>query len=221
MFVILIIMNKVVIIDYGYGNIFSVNQAFKKIGLETVITSNTQTIENAKYLVLPGVGAFHKGMQALQELELHNSIIKAVKKGVPLIGICLGMQMLLDESDEFKVTKGLGLVSGRVEKFPIINDKNNYIKVPQVNWHKITPNKSSKEDWKHTLLKGHKTKDELYFLHSFVAKPSNTEQIIAHYNCNGFQVPAIIARDNIIGCQFHPEKSGDAGLKILKNFTKI
>jgi glutamine amidotransferase len=210
-------MNKVVIIDYGIGNIFSVNQAFKKIGVETFVTSNTQAIEEAKHLVLPGVGAFHKGMQALHDLELHKTIIKTANKGVPLIGICLGMQMLLDESDEFKVTKGLGLISGRVEKFPKVKDKNNYIKVPQINWHEIAPGVSN-ISWKNSLLKEHKSRDSLYFVHSFVAKPSNIDHVLANYNCNGILIPALIIKDNVVGCQFHPEKSGDVGLKILKNF---
>lgn len=213
-------MNKVVIIDYGIGNIFSVNQAFKKIGVETLVTSNTQTIEEAHHLVLPGVGAFHKGMKALQDLELNKAIIKTANRGVPLIGICLGMQMLLDESDEFEVTKGLGLISGRVEKFPEVKEKDDYIKIPQVNWHEIIPGTSS-ISWKNSLLKEHMSEDSLYFVHSFVARPSNEHHILANYNCYGIQIPALIKKDNIIGCQFHPEKSGEAGLKILKNFMSM
>jgi len=213
-------MNKVVIIDYGIGNIFSVDQAFKKIGVETVVTSNTQTIEEAQHLVLPGVGAFHKGMKALQDLDLTKTIIKTANRGVPLIGICLGMQMLLDESDEFEVTNGLGLISGRVEKFPEVKEKNNYIKIPQINWHEIVPGISN-ISWKNSLLKEHMSTDSLYFVHSFVARPSNVNYILANYNCYGIKIPALIIKDNIIGCQFHPEKSGDAGLKILKNFMSM
>ena len=213
-------MNEVIIIDYGIGNIFSVSQAFKKIGVETVVTSDPKVIEEAKHLVLPGVGAFHKGMKALHNLKLDKTIIKSANKGVPLIGICLGMQMLLDESDEFGVTKGLGLISGRVEKFPKIKDKNNLIKVPQINWHEIAPGESSVR-WENSLLKEHRSKDSLYFVHSFVAKPSKVDNILANYNCYGTQIPAIIIKENIIGCQFHPEKSGEAGLKILKNFMSM
>ena len=213
-------MNKVTIIDYGIGNIFSVEQAFKKIGFQTVLTSNIKIIEKAQYLVLPGVGAFHKAMQKLKDLELHKAIIKTTSKGVPLIGICLGMQMLLDESDEFQVTKGLGLISGRVEKFSIVEEKNDLIKVPQVNWHEIYPG-TSNVSWENSLLKNHNTKESLYFVHSFVAKPSNMDHILANYDCYGIKIPAVIIKDNIIGCQFHPEKSGDAGLKILKNFMSM
>ena len=213
-------INEVIIIDYGIGNIFSVSQAFKKIGVEIVVTSNPKIIEEAKRLVLPGVGAFHKGMKALHDLELDKTIIKSANKGVPLIGICLGMQMLLDESDEFEVTKGLGLISGRVEKFPKIKDKNNLIKVPQINWHEIVPAESSIK-WENSLLKEHSSNDSLYFVHSFVARPSNMDNILANYNYFGTQIPAIIINDNIIGCQFHPEKSGEAGLKILKNFMSM
>ena len=174
-------MNEVIIIDYGIGNTFSVDQAFKKIGVKTVLTSDIQTIEKAKHLVLPGVGAFHKGMQALHDLKLNKTIIKTANKGVPLIGICLGMQMLLDESDEFKVTKGLGLIPGRVEKFPKIKDENNYIKVPQINWHEIAPGESIIK-WKNSLMKDHRSNDSLYFVISNVVNQSNMNNILAHYN---------------------------------------
>ena len=213
-------MSKVTIIDYGSGNIFSVNQAFKKIGSETIITSDTKVIESAKFLVLPGVGAFHKGIQELHRLDLQNTIIKTVKKGVPLIGICLGMQMLFDESDEFKVTKGLGLISGRGERFSSIDNNNKDLKVPQINWHQISSNTFDK-NWKHPLLINHKSSDEFYFVHSFIAKPLITKEVLAYYNYNKLRVPAIVLKDNIVGCQFHPEKSGAAGLKLLKNFISL
>jgi len=214
------IKNEVVIIDYGIGNILSVQQGFEQIGIHAIVTSNVQVIEQAKYLVLPGVGAFEKAMQSLHNLELVDAIVKVANQGVPLLGICLGMQMLLDESDEFGVTQGLGLIPGRVEKFPIGKNDHNPIKVPQINWHELVPS-ISKQDWKKSLLSNQRVNDAVYFVHSFVARPLNNDHIFADYICSGKRIPAIIVKDSIIGCQFHPEKSGKVGLNILKNFMLL
>ena len=211
------IKSEVVIIDYGIGNIFSVRQGFEEIGVNAIVTSNAQVIERAKYLVLPGVGAFQKAMQALHNLKLVDTIVKVANQGVPLLGICLGMQLLLDESDEFGLTQGLGLIPGRVEKFPMSKKGFNIIKVPQINWHELVPS-SSETDWSNTLLNNQKPNDAVYFVHSFVAKPSYDSHKLADYICGGNRISAVIVKDNIIGCQFHPEKSGNAGLEILRNF---
>jgi len=212
--------NEVVIIDYGIGNILSVQQAFEEIGMHVVVTSNIQIIEQAKHLVLPGVGAFEKAMQSLHNLKLDEVIIEVANQGVPLLGICLGMQMLLDESDEFGVTQGLGLIPGRVEKFPIEKNDQNPLKVPQINWHELIPG-ASNLDWKKSLLNNQRTNDAVYFVHSFVARPLNNDHILADYICSGNRIPAVIVKDSIIGCQFHPEKSGKIGLNILKNFMSL
>lgn len=215
-------MNKseVVIIDYGISNILSVQQGFEAIGVNVIVTSNIQIIEKAKYLVLPGVGAFRKAMEALHNLKLVNTIIKAANQGVPLLGICLGMQLLLDESDEFGLTEGLGLIPGRIEKFPTGKNDNIPIKIPQINWHELVPSTSNKS-WKNSLLNNQKPNDAVYFVHSFVAKPSNNNHILADYICSGNRISAVIVKDNIIGCQFHPEKSGKVGLEILQNFMLL
>lgn len=212
-------MNKieVVIIDYGISNILSVQQGFEKIGAHAIVTTNVQEINQAKLLVLPGVGAFQKAMQSLHDLNLVDTIIKAANQGVPLLGICLGMQLLLDESDEFGLTKGLGLIPGRVEKFPNEKEGHSSIKIPQINWHELIPS-NDQIDWKNSLLDNQRPNDALYFIHSFVAKPSNKNHILADYICGGNRIAAVIAKNNIMGCQFHPEKSGKAGLEILRNF---
>jgi imidazole glycerol-phosphate synthase subunit HisH len=214
------IKNEVVIIDYGIGNILSVRQGFEEIGIHAIVTSNVQIIEQAKHLVLPGVGAFEKAMQSLHNLELVDAIVKVANQGVPLLGICLGMQMLLDESDEFGVAQGLGLIPGRVEKFPIGKNDHNPIKVPQINWHELVPS-ISKIAWKNSLLNNQRPNDAVYFVHSFVAKPLNNNHILADYICGGNRVPAVIVKDNIMGCQFHPEKSGKVGLDILNFFMLL
>lgn len=211
--------NEVVIIDHGIGNILSVQHGFEEIGIKSLVTSNPEIIAKAKHLVLPGVGAFEKAMQTLHDLELVDTIIKAANEGIPLLGICLGMQMLLDESDEFNITKGLGLIPGRVEKYPTSNDQSN-IKVPQINWHELVESKS-KISWKNSLLTNQKSNDAVYFLHSYVARPCNENHVLADYICGENRITALIVKNNIMGCQFHPEKSGKVGLNILKNFVSM
>lgn len=209
--------NEVVIIDYGIGNILSVQHGFEEIGIKTIVTSNIQIIEQATYLVLPGVGAFEKSMQALHTLGLVDAIAKVANNGVPLLGICLGMQMLLDESNEFGVTQGLGLIPGHVKELPKGKEEHVSIKVPQINWHELVPSISN-ISWENSLLSNQGPNDAVYFVHSYAAKPFNNEHVLADYICGGNRIPAVIVKDNITGCQFHPEKSGKVGLNILKNF---
>ena len=209
--------NKVVIIDYGVGNILSVKQGFEEVGANTIVTSDINIIEQAKRIVLPGVGAFENAMIALNSLKLIDALIKVANQGVPFLGICLGMQMLFDESDEFGVTQGLGLIPGRVESYPLGQDNGHPIKIPQINWHELIPS-ATQIDWKNTLLNNQKPGDAVYFVHSFVARPANDNHKLADYICGGNRISAVILKDNIMGCQFHPEKSGNVGLNILRNF---
>ena len=212
--------NKIVIIDYGIGNILSVKQGFQKIGANVIVSSNVKIIETATHIVLPGVGAYENAMKALNHLKLNDVVIKIANKGIPLLGICLGMQMLLDESDEFGLTKGLGLIPGRVEKFPLSILNHEPIKVPQINWHELVPS-HSKNNWKNSILNNQKQDESVYFVHSFVVNPSDERHKLAEYICGGNHITAVIEKDNVMGCQFHPEKSGIIGLNILKNFTLL
>lgn len=211
---------EVVIVDYGIGNIFSVKKAFESIEARTAVTSDPKIIQNSKYLVLPGVGAYGKAMRALEELNLIEPIKHAAAKGVPLLGICLGMQLLLDESDELGLNNGLGLIPGRVEDYPKLTNLDHLIKVPQINWHELVKNHNA-NDWSGSILSNYKYNDGVYFVHSFVARPVNNEHIIACYESGSEKIPAVIMKGNIIGCQFHPEKSGQVGLKMLKNFINL
>jgi len=211
---------EVIIIDYGVGNVFSVKQAFEKIGVHAVITSDPEIIKEAKHLVLPGVGAFEKAMQALHDRRLTDVIKYVANRGKPVLGICLGMQMLLDESDEFGVTKGLGLIPGRVERFPMGQKDFPPVKIPQVNWHELALS-TSNISWQDSLLNAQSLSDEVYFVHSFVAKPVDNEHVLAEYLCGGNRISAVIAKKNVMGCQFHPEKSGEVGLAILRNFMSV
>lgn len=212
--------NEVVIIDFGLSNLMSVEQAFKEIGVKTIVTSDQKIIKNAKKIVLPGVGAFKNAMKALNSLKLSETIVNAAHKRIPILGICLGMQLLFDESDEFGLTKGLGLIPGRVEKYPSAKSNIKSYKVPQINWHELIPS-NNETGWKNFILRDFPCDEAVYFVHSFVAKPKNQTNRLADYKYGDNLISAVVVKDNIIGCQFHPEKSGEQGLKILRNFMKL
>jgi len=209
--------NEIVIIDYGIGNIKSVEQAFSEVGARTIVSSDLKIIRNASKIVLPGVGAFENAMNAICDLNLSETIVKLANNGVPLLGICLGMQLLFDASDEFGVTKGLGLIPGRVQSYPLAKANTEEIRVPQINWHELIPS-SNITNWENTLLSNLNYDDAVYFVHSYVANPANKSHRIAEYKCGGNLINAVVVKDNITGCQFHPEKSGLPGLNILRNF---
>jgi imidazole glycerol-phosphate synthase subunit HisH len=211
---------KVTIIDYGFGNILSVQRAFETFGAEVLITDNPNLILSADRLVLPGVGAFRQSMLSLAKLDLINAIVNFAKQGKPLLGICLGMQLLYDESEEFAITKGLGLVSGRIVSIPEKNIYGEIQKKPHIGWTELQkPN--PQVSWENTILQETLSKESFYFIHSYMVKNSNSNDIISTCRYGGCQIVAAINKANIFGCQFHPEKSGAAGLKIIKNFLLI
>lgn len=210
-------MSAIVIIDYGLSNLKSVKRAFEYCGEEVLITKNRSEIRSASKLVLPGVGAFEDGMKGLLKLELVELIKERAKAGVPLLGICLGMQMLLDESDENGLHAGLGLIKGRVEKIPECDENGIFQPVPHISWRKLI-NSNDQEKFIHPLFNSNLEGKEAYFIHSYQAKCAEQDECIAVVRYGGREISAIIARDNIIGTQFHPEKSGKVGLEILKLF---
>lgn len=196
----------ITIIDYGAGNLFSVQNALNYLGLENMVSKDKKDIEKADALILPGVGAFPMAMQKLNDTGLVSSIKEnALKK--PLLGICLGMQMLFEESDEFIKTKGLGFIKGKVQK--IITP----LKIPHMGWNSLEITKKS------PLLKGIKDGDSVYFVHSFMAY-TDAQNISAQCDYK-VKVPALVENKNVFGAQFHPEKSGEVGLQILKNFGEL
>lgn len=200
-------MSKTAVIDYGAGNLMSVTNALRYIGEEWLITSDKNEIEKCDRMILPGVGAFPAAMKILREKEF-DSFIKAQTEKKPLLGICLGMQMLFDESDEIETTKGLGLISGRVQRVPT------NLKLPHIGWNSLRFNNTS------PLLAGVPEDSYVYFVHSFCAVTKYSEELIASAEY-GTEVAAIVGSSNVFGCQFHPEKSGDVGLTILKNFCSL
>jgi glutamine amidotransferase len=207
---------NIVILDYGMGNVKSISNAFEKIGQETLLTADATAIANADALVLPGVGAFYSGMQNLQRFNLIESINRFVDSGKPLLGICLGMQMLFDESEEFGNTKGLGLIGGRVVRMSFEAAP---MKLPHVSWNEIRP--PSSDRWKNTLLEETPDQTDMYFVHSYAAQPADPNDILSITDYGDCTFCSSVQHKNIMGTQFHPEKSGEPGLNILRKFTEI
>lgn len=196
-----------VIIDYGMGNLASVQKAFEKLNVNVKISSNKEDIKSAKSLILPGVGAFRDAINLLDESGLSTCIKEEVEKGKYIIGICLGMQLLYDKGYENGEYDGLGFIKGSI-KYLDVN-----LKVPHMGWNNL---KFNKQD---PILKYIKEDEYVYFVHSYYAQSDNSEMIsYAEYEK---KVPAIVRKDNVYGIQFHPEKSGETGLNILKAYKEI
>lgn len=206
--------NEIVIIDYQLGNMFSVKHACVKVGLNPKITSNKKDILEANALILPGVGAFGDAMENLKRLDLIRPLIDKVKMGIPLFGICLGLQLLFEESEEHGINKGLGLIPGIVKKFSS-SIENRKIKIPNTGWNTIY-NKNT-EEWNNSPLNTLDQNSYMYFVHSYYAKPENTNYILTSTNYEGFEYCSSVKKDNICAFQFHPEKSGKNGLTIYNN----
>ena len=213
------IMNypEITVIDYGVGNILSVKRGFESFGAKVTLTSDHQSILAAKRVVLPGVGAFANGMKALKNLGLIEVLLEVSRNNIPIMGICLGMQLLFEESDEFGTTEGLGLLPGKVIPIPSKTLSGLPLKIPHIGWRKIS--QRSQSSWQEKLLQDNNQNDFFYFVHSYMSIPRNESHRIAECLYGGNKIAAIVGRDKIIGCQFHPEKSGKAGLKILRQFS--
>lgn len=207
---------KVIVIDYGVGNLLSVKRGLEKCGAKVIFTSDPKLILSAERVVLPGVGAFANAMKTLKNLGLVEVLSKLAQRKTPLLGICLGMQLLLEESEEFGLTAGLGLIPGRVIPVPNQMLSGEKQKIPHIGWNALQP--SHEDVWQHTLMKNSRPGEAAYFVHSFMAVPSDPTNRIADCIYGGHKIAAMIGRDQITGCQFHPEKSGEVGLEILRNF---
>lgn len=211
---------KIAIIDYGVGNLHSVYNAVQKVGGCPRIISVDSELGDVSHIILPGVGAFKKAIATLQGTSLMSEIEKAVLSGVPTLGICLGMQLLLDESLEFGKTCGLSFIPGKVIPLPSLGVNQKKLKIPNIGWNKLLKNDGGCGG-PNNLLSGTSDESSFYFLHSFMVSPKEKNHILANYTCGGELVPAIINCGNIWGTQFHPEKSGPSGLQVLQNFTRF
>lgn len=209
---------KVIIIDYQLGNLFSVQQACKAVGLNASISSLKSEINSADALILPGVGAFIEAMNNLKNLDLIDAIKEKVNVlKTPLFGICLGQQLLFTESEEFGSGKGLDLIPGYIQKFSkdLTTEK---IKVPQIGWNQIYKNEI---EWENTALRDLNENDFMYFVHSYFVKPNSEDVILTKTNYCEIEFCSSIQKDNIFATQFHPEKSSTKGLSIYKNWGLI
>ncbi len=200
-------MGYIAIVDYGAGNLMSVHNTLDFLGYENKVADTPAVIEQASGVILPGVGAFPDAMVALHASGLTDAVLHAAEEK-PFLGICLGMQMLFEESDEVRLCKGLGLLPGRIERI------RTELKLPQIGWNAldiVRPN---------AMTEGIVSGDYVYFVHSFMACPAQEDDLAAVTDY-GARVPAMVARGNLFGCQFHPEKSGKVGLRMLQNFAKL
>jgi len=204
----------IVIIDMGVGNLFSIQKACAAVGLPAILSSEASTIEDAGGLILPGVGAFGNAMNALRRLNLISVLAGYRDSGRPVLGICLGMQLLMDYSDEFGRHKGLGYISGSVKslRHEISGE------IPHIGWSPVFNTERGKS-WDNTLLHSFDNNDYQYFVHSYFVNPDNIDDTLAITRYSGFSFCAVVHKDNVTGCQFHPERSGGAGLGIYKQWA--
>jgi glutamine amidotransferase len=200
-------MTRVAILDYGVGNLRSVEKAFAAAGASAVVSNDERILRGAGALVLPGVGAFAACMKALAERGFDELIRKRVSEGIPLLGVCVGMQMLFEESEEFGKSAGLGLLPGRVRRF------SEELLVPQVGWNQVRRTKM------HPLLEGIDDGAFFYFVHSFYCEPRESTPVIGETDY-GLAYASVVADAQVYGVQFHPEKSQAAGLRLLGNFAR-
>lgn len=202
----------VAIIDYGVGNLFSLKSSFAEIGEEAIVTADPEKLKAADRLILPGVGAFGDAAAKLRESGLDKVLLEEVAKGKPLMGICLGMQMLFDVSFEYGEHKGLGLIKGEIRPIADVIPEN--LPIPQIGWNALR----LKGD-KHPIFKYVKDGDCVYFVHSYYG--ANCDESVIADTEYGAYLTAAVANGNVCGCQFHPEKSGKVGLSILKAFCEM
>ncbi|MBV4418670.1 imidazole glycerol phosphate synthase subunit HisH [Clostridium tyrobutyricum] len=196
------------IVDYGMGNLRSVQKALEFIGAEAEITDDNDKILNSRGIILPGVGAFPDAMDNIKKLGIDTVLNEAVNEGTPLMGICLGMQLLFDESEEVRNTKGLGFLKGKIKKFNVD------LKIPHMGWNNLIIDSDCE------ILKDVKEGSYVYFVHSYYAQIQEEEVLKAH-SFYGINTPAVVSKGNVFGLQFHPEKSGEPGMQMLKNFWEL
>ena len=213
-------MDDIVIIDYGHGNLKSIQRGFEEIGRKTILSSNPSVISDANRLVLPGVGSFSSGMMHLKRLGIIDAIHDFVEKGNPLLGICLGMHMLFDSGNEHGKHKGLGLIPGVVDKISVRSETEKNRKIPHIGWSALTT-LGCESDWSDSCLVNIYQGDYVYFVHSYMAILEENKYLLSQCKDEGLLIPAAIKKNNITGLQFHPEKSGRIGLQILNDFSNL
>ncbi len=208
-------MKNVAIVDLDVGNLFSVKQAFLSLGTNAFFTRSHDEIMKADFVVLPGVGAFARSMENMKKWELDKSLLEYSASKKPLMGVCLGLQLLFESSEEFGDSEGLGLLKGKVKKLPSLNSMGEKILIPQIAWNNAIP--VSIDSWKQSPMKSATAETYFYFVHSFFVDPSENI-ILSTTNYSNFSYCSSIMKNNIFAVQFHPEKSGESGIEIYKNW---
>lgn len=201
----------IAIVDYGVGNLFSLKSSFAAIGIEAIVAKTQAEIESSEKIILPGVGAFGDAIAKLRQSGLADVVVQQAKKGKPIMGICLGMQLLFEKSYEYGEHKGLGLLKGSVIGMQGVIDEK--LQIPHIGYNALIFKK------KHPLFKYIKEGDYVYFVHSYYAV--DCEDSLLAYAEYDKDITAIVGKDNVMGCQFHPEKSGEVGLNILRAFSEM
>lgn len=211
---------NIAIIDYKLSNLFSVQHACEFVGLNAKITSSPLDIKSADAAILPGVGAFGDAMKNLENLGLIKTIQDFIKSGKPFLGICLGLQLLFSSSEEFGNYQGLGVIPGKVVKFPTTDSEGNSVKVPQIGWNSINLPRHNPNKWKNTPLSSIADGEFMYFVHSYYIVPQNENDILTETKYGGIAYASSIIHENVIAFQFHPEKSGPEGIKIYLHWAQ-
>lgn len=211
---------RVAIVDFKLGNLFSVFEACKHIGIDAVITSDPKIVRQADGVILPGVGAFERAMSFMKNFGLDCAVVDFVKTGKPFLGICLGMQLLCDDSEEFGYSRGLGLVPGRVTKLPVQQQKEVKLKIPQVGWNQINSPANKPDGWTGTPLADIPNGSYFYFVHSFYCDQIPEENILTQTSYGDVTYCSGLRFGNAYAFQFHPEKSSELGLRIYSNWKK-
>ena len=199
----------VTIVDYQLGNLFSVRMACEALGAQVTVSSQADDLRNARALILPGVGAFGQAMDNLHELGLIDPLLEHVAAAKPLFGICLGLQLLFEESEEFGNPRGLGILKGKVRKLPVTDAP-----VPQIGWNRI----ESARDWQNSPLRDVPSSSWMYFVHSYYVDNSNPEDALCRTDYAGFNYTSAVLKDSVFATQYHPEKSSLPGLEIYRNW---
>ncbi len=210
----------VVLVDYGVGNLLSARRALEACEADVSVTGEPQAVAAAERVVVPGVGAFGGCMTALREHGLIDALATFAASGRPYLGICVGMQMLLEASDEFGEHAGLGVIQGRVAAIPRTGADGQPHKIPHVGWSGLR-RPGAAPDWADTILADVEPGEAVYFVHSFAASPGDPKHCIADCDYHGLAIAAVVGEGPVVGCQFHPEKSGPVGLRILKRFLAL
>lgn len=209
-------MSAVAVLDYGAGNLKNVCRALKHLGAEYLLVTNPADLDKFSKLIIPGVGAFKVAMDQLHEQGMVEPLREFARSGKQVMGICLGMQMLFETSHENGETEGLGLLDGTVERIPELGTNGNKHKVPHIGWNEISPQTPST----YQGLLERENNPPVYFVHSYMANLKSDSDLIASCQYDGVVIPAIVGHSNILGCQFHPEKSGRIGLELLSLFLE-